>query len=210
METLRLALVALVAVSIVALSYVLLSKRLRSALAGSFLLFVVVALLPSATAVSGFAYNMQRSTQVGFCVGCHEMEPYGKSLLVDDSELVPATHFQRHLVSPQTACYDCHKDYAMFGTLRTKLNGLRHVWVHYFGPQPEVIALYRPYANRNCLSCHLGARGFEENKAHRADLERFEAMKASRVSCITSGCHDVAHDVAGLDERPLWHGKDLR
>ena len=30
------------------------------------------------------------------------------------------------------------------------------------------------------------------------------AMRSGRLSCLTSGCHDVAHDVHNLKDATLW------
>ena len=40
----------------------------------------------------------------------------------------------------------------LFGTLRAKLHGLQHIYVHYLRtpPAPEVIRLYDPFNNREC------------------------------------------------------------
>ncbi len=61
-----------------------------------------------------------------------------------------------------TACYTCHTDYAMFGTVHAKLEGLHHVYVYWFGTPMKPIRLYQPYNNRECLHCHEGARSFED------------------------------------------------
>jgi hypothetical protein len=54
----------------------------------------------------------------------------------------------------------------MFGGLKAKLGGLRHIYVHYLGkpPQPEDIKLYEPYNNRECL--HSTPARARSNKAH--------------------------------------------
>ena len=104
------------------------------------------------------------------------------------------------------ACYTCHANYAMFGGFRAKLNGLHHVYVQYFGtvPAPDQIKLYETYNNRECLHCHLGARSFEEGAVHNADPETFAAIKANRLSCVSSGCHEMVHNVQGLNKVKFW------
>ena len=61
------------------------------------------------------------------------MQRHGKSLFADNRQALAATHYQNRLVERETICYSCHKDYAMFGDVTAKLNGLRHVWAHYVG-----------------------------------------------------------------------------
>ena len=119
----------------------------------------------------GISSDMERSTTTAFCLSCHTMDSYGKSLYIDDANHIPAAHFQNHRVDPEHACYTCHTDYALFGTLKVKIGGLRHVYVYYLGtpPAPENIKLYQPFNNANCLHCHAGARSFEEGATHNAD-----------------------------------------
>ena len=84
-------------------------------------------------------------------------------------------------------------------------NGLRHVYVQYFGkpPAPGAIHLYTAYNNRECLHCHLRARSFEESPTHAAIRDQ---LVANQISCLTSGCHDVVHNVAGLENVKFWKG----
>ena len=100
------------------------------------------------------------------------MQSYGKSLFVDNRKALPAVHFQDRLVDRDNACFACHTDYAMFGDVKAKLNGLKHVYVHYLGKVPEKMELYQPYPNYNCLHCHEDARGFVEAPAHQGVAPR--------------------------------------
>jgi cytochrome c-type protein NapC len=170
---------------------------------GKILAFVALFILPIFCGLLGFASEMERSKTTAFCLSCHIMEPFGKSLYVDDPTHIPAAHFQNHRVPADAACYACHTNYAMFGTLKVKLYGLKHVYIYYLGhqPAPENIKLYEPFSNRECLHCHLGARGFMENPIHAAMMD---SLKSNETSCLTSGCHDVAHDLAHLQDAKLW------
>ena len=55
------------------------------------------------------------------------MEAYGKSLRIDDPTYIPASHFQNNRIPRNEACYACHTNYAMFGGLKAKLGGLKHL-----------------------------------------------------------------------------------
>jgi cytochrome c-type protein NapC len=173
---------------------------------GKILAFVVLFFLPILCGAMGISEEMDRSKTTAFCLSCHTMDDYGKSLYIDDGNHIPAAHFQNHRVPPNEACYTCHADYAMFGTLKVKLHGLRHVYVYYLGtpPAPQNIKLYEPFNNRECLHCHLGARSFEEGAVHTADPATLPAIKANKLSCMSSGCHDVVHDIAHLKEAKFW------
>ena len=139
-------------------------------------------------------------------MSCHVMTDYGKSLRINDSSFVPASHFQNHRIPVDEACFTCHTDYTMYGDITAKLRGLRHVYVYYLGnvPKPEEIKLYRPYNNRECLHCHEGARTFEEGALHSADPSIMAAIKSNETSCMTSGCHEHVHEVAKLPEMKFW------
>ena len=132
------------------------------------------------------------------------MEPYGKSLKVDDSEYIPANHYQNNRVPRSTACFTCHTNYTLYGDTRAKLRGLRHVYVYYVGTVPKKIELYEPYKNRECLHCHEGARSFEEGATHNEEPMRRALMKENKLSCVSSGCHNVIHNAQGLDQVKFW------
>jgi cytochrome c-type protein NapC len=171
---------------------------------GKILAFVGLFALPVFCSFVGTTAQMERSKQTTFCLSCHIMEPYGRSLHVDDAHYIPAAHFQNHRIPTEEACYTCHEDYVLYGGIRAKWRGLHHVYVQYLGTPMQPIKLYVPYNNRECLHCHLGARSFEESPTHTA---LHEGLVSNQLSCLTSGCHDTVHNVAGLDKVKLWNGE---
>jgi len=172
--------------------------------AGRILIALGVFFLPASAGMTGLAVGMERSKEKSFCLSCHEMERYGRSLEVDDDDYIPATHAQRGLIQGKDICFTCHTDYGWFGDVKAKLNGVRHVAVHYFGTVPEKITLYSPFANRNCLHCHEGTRAFLGAKQHAGAKATFAALRAGTVSCAQSGCHDVVHAVDTLGDATFW------
>lgn len=148
---------------------------------------------------------MEHSKRTEFCLSCHIMEPYGKSLYVDDKGYIAAAHFQSHRVPAGQACFTCHTDYTMFGDVRAKLRGLRHLYVYYLGKPMNPIHLYTPYNNRECLNCHTGARSFEESSTHQAMMPE---LKSNNLSCLSSGCHDTVHNTAELGKVKLWRPRE--
>lgn len=173
---------------------------------GRILAFVSLFILPSLALAVGFGSHVERSKKTEFCLSCHVMGPYGKSLRIDDSEYIPASHVQNNRVSRDEACFTCHTTYALYGDGKAKLGGLRHIAINYLGSIPDTIKLYEPYNNRECLHCHLGSRTFEENDAHAETDTMMAALKANRQSCLESGCHDLVHDVHHVDSLQLWKG----
>ncbi|MGH9773649.1 MAG: NapC/NirT family cytochrome c [Candidatus Acidiferrales bacterium] len=171
---------------------------------GKIFAFVALFILPALAGILGFSVHMERTKQTAFCLSCHIMVPYGHSLFVDDAAHVPAAHFQYARVPREEACYTCHTDYVLYGGVRAKMRGLRHVYIQYFGDTNRTIHLYNPYNNRECLHCHLGARSFEENPVHSADPSIMAAIKSNSLSCLSSGCHETVHDVAHLQQAKFW------
>jgi cytochrome c-type protein NapC len=187
-------------------AFVILLLVLRPALTannnGKILAFVALFALPILCSFVGTSQEMERSKQTSFCLSCHIMEPYGRSLHVDDPKYIPAAHFQNHRIPTEQACYTCHEDYVLYGGLRAKWRGLHHVYVQYLGTPMNPIQLYVPYNNRECLHCHLGARSFESSPTHTA---LHADLVSNQMSCLTSGCHDTVHNVAGLDKEKSWN-----
>jgi len=179
---------------------------LTRARGGRIVAFVALFILPAVSLWAGFSAQMESAQSTTFCLSCHVMEDYGKSLTVDDPSYIPAVHYQNNRVPTDRACYTCHTDYAMFGGVRAKLRGVRHLAVQYFGtvPAPKDIKLYEPYNNRECLHCHEGARKFEEASAHHKTPELLNEIKSNARSCTASRCHDTIHDVDTLADAKFW------
>ena len=163
------------------------------------LAFGALFVLPALLSGLGLAQHMEQSKSTEFCLSCHVMEPYGKSLLIDDSEYLPAQHFQNLRIPEKQACYTCHTQYAMFGDMKTKIGGLKHLWVYYVGTMPEKIELYQPYQNRECLHCHDEARSFAENEMH---VDFLGELRTGEASCLD--CHEFVHDAENLDDQTFW------
>jgi cytochrome c-type protein NapC len=183
---------------------VLVRPRVTAAIGGRVFAFLALAVVPILAGLMGLEVHMERSKSTEFCLSCHPMEKYGKSLHIDDVGFLPATHYQFGRVPRETACFSCHTNYTLFGDYKAKLNGLNHVYVQYFGTIPERIKLYSPYNNRECLHCHNDSRSFLEGVTHRSEPGRMEAMRANQISCLTKGCHDNTHAVDQLKDKSFW------
>jgi hypothetical protein len=176
---------------------------------GKILAFVALFGLPVMAAWTGFSEHMDRAQSTQFCLSCHVMGDYGRSLYIDDPSYVPARHFQNNRIPRDRACYTCHTEYSMFGGVKAKARGMRHLWVQYVrgAPKPEAIKLYDPFPNSECLHCHLGARRFEEGSAHNKIPNLLSQVKSNQRSCVSSGCHEFVHDVASLKDDTFWKEK---
>jgi len=193
------------AITAVIASLIVARPAITVARAGKVLAFLGLFILPVFTSVLGFDSHMERSKATSFCLGCHIMEPYGKSLYVDDSTYIPAAHYQNHRVPADQACYTCHTDYTLYtGGIKAKFRGLHHIYAQYLGKTHQPIKLYQPFNNRECLHCHLGARNFEEGTTHSTMLDD---IKSNQLSCVTSGCHDMIHNASHLNQVKMWSPK---
>ena len=197
-------LVGLIGLTVVALVYLAARPEVTRAPGGKAFAFLLIFFAPSLALFGGGTAHLEKSKTTQFCLSCHVMGPYGKSLAVDDKEYLAAQHYQNNRVPRDHACYTCHTDYAIFGDVRSKMRGLRHVLINYSGQAPDTIKLYTPYNNRECLHCHLGSRSFEESAGHQSDETPMAAIKSGKTSCLEAGCHDVAHNVRDTDGVTYW------
>jgi cytochrome c-type protein NapC len=172
---------------------------------GKIFAFLSLFILPVLAALMGTSAQVEHAKSTKFCLSCHVMEPYGKSLHVDDSEYIPASHYENNRVPREVACFTCHTNYTMFGDSKAKMRGLKHIYIYYLGTIPKKIELYSPYHNRECLHCHAGARTFEEGATHNEEPDRIKWIKENKLSCISSGCHNVIHNIESLDKVKFWH-----
>lgn len=155
---------------------------------------LIFAILPVSWSFAVVIHGLNSMKAVVFCNSCHVMEPYVASLQVDNPESIPAIHFQNNWVPQKKACYDCHSEYGMFGDIKAKLNGLKHVYVNFISGPPDKIKLYKPYQNRDCLHCHGPSKRFRENEDHADNKQEIES---GETSCLD--CHDVGHVLAKGD-----------
>ena len=194
-------LIPLIILSVVLAIFFFLRPNVTAGVTGKILAFVAFFMLPVMCVVAGMTEHMQRAEQTQFCISCHSMEPYGRSLYVDDPGHVPAQHFQNHRVPADEACYACHADYTIYGPLKDKLRGVTRIYMQYISTPPKEITIPGGYNNNQCLHCHNGARSFESNPVHQALMS---SLVSNQMSCITSGCHDTIHDVSSLGHVKFW------
>ena len=197
-------LLTLLGIAVVLILVLLVAPGITTGRAGKILAFLALFVFPIAVGVFGAAEHMERSKQTSFCLSCHIMERYGKSLYVDDPTYLPAAHFQNGRVPRDEACYTCHTDYVLYGGVKAKVRGLHHVWAQYISGLKQLFHLYHSYNNRECLHCHEDTRSFEQKTTHNADPEIMQQIRNNKVSCLSSGCHDTIHNVTQLDNVKYW------
>jgi cytochrome c-type protein NapC len=156
-----------------------------------------VGLLPIATAGNGNVAGYHATKERQFCSSCHVMTPYGDDAASAASQSLASRH-SRNEAFGHESCYTCHADYGMFGTVATKLGGLRHVYeyvLHYRSmPTDEFLAtihIRQPFPNATCIRCHSTANpGWTAVGDHASALAE---VRAGTVSCASEGCHGPAH-----------------
>jgi len=85
--------------------------------------------------------------------------------------------------------------------LKDKLAGLTRIYMQYVSKPPNPITIPGGFKNAQCLHCHSGARSFEEDPIHAALMD---SLTSNQMSCLSSGCHETAHDVANLSHEKFW------
>jgi len=160
-------------------------------------LLVGLGVLPITSALAGNFQGYETTQERTFCGSCHVMAPYRADSENETSSSLASRHARNPMFGSEN-CYACHADYGMFGTVVTKMGGMRHVWLYYteYKDMPleqakTSIHLRRPYPNENCLQCHSTKldmwRKVPDHASSLADV------RAERISCASAGCHGYAH-----------------
>jgi hypothetical protein len=160
-------------------------------------LFLGIGVFPIGVAAAGNIEGFQATEKREFCGSCHVMGLHA----ADSDDLKSTSLASRHARNKlfgNDNCYMCHADYGMYGTVMTKMGGMRHVWLYYtqYRTTPieqakNTIHLRHPFPNDNCMQCHSTEDLiWLKLPDHRAALED---VRADRVSCASRGCHGLAH-----------------
>jgi cytochrome c-type protein NapC len=165
-----------------------------------------IGILPISTAANGNIGGYHATKTTKFCTqGCHVMAPYGDDSLDPKSMSLASRHARNEAFGGEN-CYSCHADYGMFGTITTKMGGMRHVYEYLFHfksmPIEESlvkIEIRNPFQNDACVRCH-SMQGQLWNKIgdHASTIER---LRAGTLSCASEGCHGFAHPFSKAAKR---------
>jgi cytochrome c-type protein NapC len=123
-------------------------------------LLLGIGILPLATATTGNVAGYEATKSRQFCGSCHVMTPYAHDSEDPKSTSLASRHAKNELFGKNN-CYACHADYGMFGTVTTKIGGLRHVYEYTFHYRSmsleearEKIHIRKPFQNQTCMHCH--------------------------------------------------------
>jgi hypothetical protein len=172
-------------------------RRPKLTRATKIVLLFAIGLLPIGTAMTGNYAGFEATKQRRFCGSCHVMTPYSHDSADPTSNTLAARHGRNAMFGAEN-CYACHANYGMFGTVRTKLGGLRHVYeyvLHYHDMSLDEarakIHIRDPFQNSTCIHCHSTQNpGWLTVDDHESTLDR---VRAGTVSCASEGCHGPAH-----------------
>jgi cytochrome c-type protein NapC len=161
------------------------------------LLLLGLGILPIGAAATGNVQGFEATKSRKFCGSCHVMALHKEDSDNLNSHSLASRHGRNPMFGEEN-CYDCHADYGMFGTMITKMGGMRHVWLYYtqyrhvpIEQAKSSIKLLAPYRNDNCMQCHSTRDDlWQKVPDHRASLED---VRTGRVSCAGAGCHGLAH-----------------
>jgi len=159
-----------------------------------------IGLLPLGTAANGNVAGYHATKTRTFCSSCHVMTPFGDDASNPGSTSLAARHGRNEAFGDEN-CYTCHADYGMFGTIVTKLGGMRHVYeyaLHFHQLTVDEalprIHIRNPFLNATCMRCHsTEVPGWQRVGDHRSLLDQ---LRAGTVSCASEGCHGPAHPFA--------------
>lgn len=160
-------------------------------------LLLGMGVFPIGTAMTGNYAGYEATKERTFCGSCHVMTPYTEDSGNPKSTTLAARHGRNAMFGAQN-CYTCHADYGMFGTVKTKLGGMRHVYLYAteyhsmsLAEAKDKIHILKPFPNATCMHCHSTQNpGFNAVDDHKSILDR---VRAGTVSCASSGCHGPAH-----------------
>jgi nitrate/TMAO reductase-like tetraheme cytochrome c subunit len=174
-------------------------KRPLLTTATKLLLLVSLGILPIAAATSGNVAGFEHTKEMEFCNGCHVMTPYVKDARNPESKSLASMHTRNPRFGGES-CYVCHANYGMFGTIATKAEGTRHLYMYYkkyqsADPETAKLALYEPFPNTTCRQCHSTTlQGWLDEPEHQAVIDD---VRNGTTSCASEGCHGPAHFVKG-------------
>jgi cytochrome c-type protein NapC len=160
-----------------------------------------IGVLPLGTAATGNVAGYHATQTRTFCSSsCHVMTPFGDDSSNPGSTSLAARHGRNEEFGAEN-CYRCHEDYGMFGTVVTKIGGMRHVYeyalnFHQLTLEEALprIHIRNPFPNATCIRCHsTQAPGWRRIGDHKSLLDQ---VRAGTVSCASDGCHGPAHPFA--------------
>lgn len=186
-------------VLIIVIGTIIFERRL-SPIISSVLRLLGLCILPIFLMLFGSFATFEGSKRVEFCTSCHSaMSMYVDDLKDSNSKTLAAVHYKNRYIQ-EAHCYNCHVNYSVFGTIKGKLVGLKHLY-YWVSNSPTArgmkqIRLYGYYPNESCLRCHAGSKRFLEadegvHVENAKELLHKDKNGEPGLSCLE--CHGPAH-----------------
>ena len=141
------------------------------------------------------AYLLEASMDTRFCGSCHVMAPIVQEALAGGDQLA-ARHIALGALPRTQACYECHSNYGVWGTVRAKAAGVGHIVRNATGWYSFPIQFQGTYPVTICLHCHAQSEKFRAQSVH-TDLDTQKAFLDGSLGC-TGACHPSPHSDAVL------------
>ena len=114
-------------VLIIVIGNIIFQRRL-SPVANNALRLLGLCILPVFLMLFGSFATFEGSKRVEFCASCHSaMSMYVDDLKDSNSKTLASVHYKNRYIQ-EAHCYNCHVNYSVFGTIRGKLVGLKHLY----------------------------------------------------------------------------------
>ncbi len=172
-------------------------RRPTTTRAAKVLLLLGIGVFPLLTAGSGNYAGFEATKSRRFCGSCHVMTPYAADSMDPNSTSLAAIHGRNQAFGAES-CYTCHADYGMFGTVVTKMGGMRHVYEYTFhyrnmslAEAREKIRIRKPFPSSTCIRCHSTSAPQWSKVPDHAGL--VDELRTGAVSCLGAGCHGPSH-----------------
>jgi nitrate/TMAO reductase-like tetraheme cytochrome c subunit len=161
---------------------------------------------PIAAAIGANVQGYKATQHREFCASCHVMGPHFNDAMDPNSKGLAAIH-TRNPYFGHDSCYTCHADYGMFGTVMTKLGGMRHVYLYVkefrkmsLDEARDKVHLVKPYPNNNCMQCHTTKAPWWNKIPDHASAR--DAVLNDQIGCSSRGCHGFAHPITKKTDKP--------
>jgi len=153
------------------------------------------AALPVVAFVLANAYLIEASMETRFCGSCHVMEPIMREALAGGDQLA-ARHVALGAVPRREACYECHSNYGIWGTVQAKMSGVGHIVRNALNWYEFPLKINGTYPVTICLHCHAQSEKFRAQSVH-TDPDTQKAFLDGSLGC-TGACHPGPHSDAVL------------
>jgi cytochrome c-type protein NapC len=161
-------------------------------------LLLGLGVLPIGAAFAGNIQGFEATKERAFCGSCHLMTLHAADSDDSGSHSLAARHARNPMFGGEN-CYVCHADYGMFGTVVTKIGGLRHVLMNLtafrntsLDEARHTIRLREPgKMNGNCMQCHSTMDELWLRVPDHASA--LGGVRSGRIGCASEGCHGLAH-----------------